>query len=153
MTIGLISDTHNFLDPRVEQLFQGVGHILHAGDVGMPWLLLQLERIAPVTGVLGNTDTGLHLRETEVCSLGNRVFMVHHIVNPHALPDTLRSRICKAKPQVVVFGHTHKAFDQEIGGIRYINPGYAGRPKLGQARSAALLHLDHGSIHLEVLPL
>ena len=59
MRIGVISDTHDLLDPRVPELFAGVEHILHGGDVGLPWLMLKLDEIAPVTAVLGNTDVGI----------------------------------------------------------------------------------------------
>ena len=45
--IGVISDTHNYLDPRIPQLFAGVEHILHGGDIGQPAILLELEQIAP----------------------------------------------------------------------------------------------------------
>jgi uncharacterized protein len=62
MKIGLISDTHNYLDPRVPEIFTGVEHILHAGDVGLSSLIVELEQIAPVTAVIGNTDEGLPLR-------------------------------------------------------------------------------------------
>jgi hypothetical protein len=55
-TIGVISDTHGYVDPRVFELFAGVDHILHAGDIGPPGVVLQLERIAPVTAVRGNCD-------------------------------------------------------------------------------------------------
>ena len=82
MRIGVISDTHAFLDPRVEKLFAGVDHILHAGDVGPHMLLHELEAIAPVTAVVGNTDAGLNLNLTEVVELGGRKFLVHHIVDP-----------------------------------------------------------------------
>ncbi len=43
MKIGVISDTHNFFDPRIPTLFAGVDHILHAGDIGLPWVVLELE--------------------------------------------------------------------------------------------------------------
>ena len=61
MKLGIISDTHSFLDPRIAQIFDGVEHILHAGDVGPHSLLLELGAIAPVTAVLGNTDGGVVL--------------------------------------------------------------------------------------------
>ena len=69
MELGVISDTHGYLDPKIPRLFAGVGHILHGGDIGLPWLILELEQIAPVTAVLGNNDTGLDLRETELAEL------------------------------------------------------------------------------------
>src|SRR5689334_19489061 len=102
--LGVISDTHNFLDPKVLTLFEGVEHILHAGDIGMPWLILHLENIAPVTAVMGNTDEpGLRYRQTEAVELVGRKFLLHHIVNPRSLDDDLRRRITREQPHVVVF--------------------------------------------------
>ena len=69
MLIGLISDTHDFLDPCVPSLFKGVEPILHAGDVGRASIVLALERIAPVTAVLGNTEAGRDVREPEIIEL------------------------------------------------------------------------------------
>jgi uncharacterized protein len=153
MKIGIISDTHGFLDPRIAQIFNGVEHILHAGDVGSHSLLLELETIAPVTAVLGNTDGGVDLNLTEVAALDGRKFLVHHIVNPHALTDELKVRIARERPDVVVFGHTHKPFNQIIGVVLFLNPGYAGKPKFGAERSVAILHCDDKEIRAEYLPL
>ena len=70
MTVGLISDTHGFWDDRIPTLFAGVDHILHAGDIGDPSILMGLERIAPVTAVMGNCDgPPLDAREIEVIDL------------------------------------------------------------------------------------
>lgn len=153
MKIGVLSDTHNFLDPKIEELFKGVDHILHAGDVGMPWILLQLEQIAPVTAVLGNTDAGVSLRETEIRQLGQHTFLIHHIVNPLAPTEFLKKRLAHARPGVVVFGHTHKTFEQRIDGTLFLNPGYAGKPKFAQTRSVAVLHAENNSLTVEFLPL
>ncbi len=153
MKIGVISDTHDFLDPRVPKMFAGVDHILHGGDVGMPWLLLQLEDIAPVTAVLGNTDSGVHLRLTEVAQLDGRKFFVHHIVNPHEPGNELQARLARERPDVVVFGHTHRPFCETIGKTLFFNPGYAGKPRFGLERSVAILHCDRAGIRPEYLPL
>ena len=59
MKIGVISDTHGFLDPKIFELFAGVEHILHAGDIGFASIILELQEIAPVTAVYGNTDADL----------------------------------------------------------------------------------------------
>src|SRR5688500_8543045 len=86
--IGVISDTHDYFDPKIRELFQGVDHIVHGGDIGLPWLIMQLEEIAPVTAVLGNTDeSGINYRDTELVELGARKFLVHHIVDPKNLGD------------------------------------------------------------------
>lgn len=153
MKIGLISDTHGHMDPRIPELFEGVEHILHAGDIGYTSIIMELERIAPVTAVLGNNDFGMEYDETEVVELGGYKFLVHHIVDPRALTDTLKRRIKHASPYVVVFGHTHKPFNEVIDGVHFINPGYAGKPRFKLERSVAILHLEDGKPRLEFIPL
>jgi len=154
MTIGLLSDTHGWLDPQIPELFAGVAHILHAGDVGRPGLLQDLERLAPVTAVRGNTDElGWGLRETEVVELGGHRLLIQHIVSPERPSDPLRELLASVRPQVVVFGHTHLAFEGRINDVLFVNPGYAGAPKLTQPRRVALLHCDSGQIVPEFLPL
>ena len=153
MKIGLISDTHGFLDPKIPELFDGVDHILHSGDVGPHTLLLELQAIAPVTAVLGNTDTFLNLRLTEVAELGGRKFFIHHIVNPHALTDDLKDRFAHERPDVVLFGHTHKPFCETIGDILFFNPGYAGKQRFALGRSLAILHCDEKGLRHEFIEL
>lgn len=153
MKIGVISDTHGFLDPAVFKMFAGVEHILHAGDIGYSSIILELEAIAPVTAVSGNTDMGLPYRETETIGLAGRKFLVHHIVNPYALSDRLKPRMAREKPDVIVFGHTHKKFNETIGGILFFNPGYSGKSKLGTERSVAILHCDEKEMRAEFLEL
>lgn len=146
MKIGVISDTHNYFDPRIAELFAGVDHILHAGDIGLPWIILQLEEIAPVTAVLGNNDEGLSFKETEVIELAHRKFLVHHIVDVHRPSETVQRCVTRERPDVVVFGHSHKPFNEVIGGVLYFNPGYAGKPRFGQPRSVAILHCGENTI-------
>ena len=85
--------------------------------------------------MLGNNDAGLSFKETEVVQLAGRKFLVHHIVDVHRPSETLQRRITRERPDVVVFGHSHKPFNEAIGGTLYFNPGYAGKPPL---RPAAL---------------
>ena len=153
MKIGVISDTHGFLDPKVRRLFADAGHILHAGDIGFASIILELEGIAPVTAVLGNTDGGIPFRETETVELAKKKFLVHHIINPHAPPDKLKARLARERPDAVIFGHTHKKFCETIGGILFFNPGYSGKPKTGTERSVAILHCDEKEIRVEFFPL
>jgi uncharacterized protein len=154
MKIGILSDTHGFLDPRILEFFADVDHILHGGDIGLPSLLLDLEDVAPVTAVLGNTDDPrIGYRETEVVELGGRKFLVHHIVDPRRPADGLRERIAREQPEVIVFGHTHKAYCERINGTLFFNPGYCGKPKFAQPRSVAILHCDAQEIREEYLRL
>ena len=154
MKIGVISDTHNFLDPKVPDLLAGVDHILHGGDIGQNRLILELEAIAPVTAVLGNTDdAGLPFKQTEVVELAGQKFLVHHIINPRSLEESIARRIEREKPSVVVFGHTHKPFNETINGTLYFNPGYAGNSRFGMERSLAILRWDGKKLRPEYLKL
>jgi hypothetical protein len=151
--IGVISDTHGFLDPRVEKIFTGVDHILHAGDIGYAAIILELQFIAPVTAVLGNCDGDIGFRLTETLEVAHKKFLVHHIVSPRELSETVTARITREKPDVVVFGHTHKKFAETVNGMFFFNPGYAGKPKFGAERSVAILHVEAKTIRPEFFPL
>lgn len=153
MKIGIISDTHGWLDPKIKNLFAGVAHILHAGDVGDAFVAFELEQIAPLTVVLGNTDLGLSFKETEIVTLAEKKFLVHHIINPSALTEKIAARVAREKPDAVVFGHTHKKFAETLNGIFYFNPGYAGKPKFGTERSVAFLHADENGFRHEFVAL
>ena len=153
MKIGVLSDTHGFLDPRSPTIFAGVDHILHAGDVGDPFLAFELEQIAPLTVVLGNTDLGLTFPLTRGVELGGRKFLVQHIVNPASPDDSLKRQLARVRPDVVVFGHTHKPYAETRGGILFFNPGYSGAPKSGAPRSVAIFQCDAQGIRHEWIPL
>ena len=142
MKIGLISDTHGFLDPRVHEIFAGVSHILHGGDIGFDEIIFELQTIAPVTAVLGNNDAGLNYQETEVMTLAGKKFLVHHILVPRAPHPTIREAINRHAPDVVVFGHSHQQHDETIGHTLYLNPGYSGKPRFQLERSVAILHCN-----------
>lgn len=151
--IGVISDTHGHLDSAIPGLFAGVSHILHAGDIGSACIIHELEEIAPVTVVLGNNDHDLTYRETEVIELAGLKFLVHHIVDPRLISDPIHARVERDLIDVVVFGHTHKPFDRQVGRARFFNPGYAGRPRFGLGRTAAILHVEETGLRAEMLVL
>jgi hypothetical protein len=153
MKIGVISDTHGHLDSRVRELFAGVEHILHAGDIGHASIILELEQIAPVTAVLGNNDLDLSFPETEVVTLADHKFLVHHIVSPGFPADGVRRRIERERPDAVIFGHTHRPHSQLLGKTLYFNPGYAGKPRFGLRRSVAILHSVNGELSSQFLSL
>ena len=149
MKIGLISDTHGYLDRRVHDIFAGVSHILHGGDIGYDEIIFELQSIAPVTAVLGNNDAGLTYRETEVVTLAEKKFLVHHILVPRAPHSVIREAIDRETPDVVVFGHSHQPHNEVIGRTLYVNPGYSGKPRFRLERSVALLHIEDGGLRME----
>jgi len=152
--IGVLADTHNFLDPKIPEWFAGVSHILHAGDIGRPGLLAELEQVAPVTAVAGNTDDpAWRYAPAKTVALAGRKFFIQHIVRPSAPGEDLQSRLARERPDAVVFGHTHRRFCETVQGVLYFNPGYAGRPKAGVERSVAILDCDETGIRAEYLDL
>src|SRR4030095_9481099 len=79
--IGIISDTHGLLRPEAERRLAGVDHIVHAGDIGRPEIVDALRKIAPVTAIRGNVDTGEWAREyadTELVRLAGKAIHVLH---------------------------------------------------------------------------
>jgi putative phosphoesterase len=153
MRIGLISDTHGFLCPEVLELFANVDHILHAGDVGILDILTDLQTIAPVTAVWGNTD-GFDVRahtagEAEV-ELGGMLF---GLVHGHRISEFNQLVDVFPRAVAIVHGHSHVPRDDLVNGIRMLNPGSAGPGGVGQAPSVAIVEVDDGSIevvHLDI---
>lgn len=128
MHLAIISDTHGRPHPRLFHELEGVEHILHAGDLGPLDLLTELEAVAPVTVVPGNTD-GFPVRDrfpqvarTTLSGLEVVVTHGHQFGTPtppalaEAFPDT----------DLVVFGHTHRPVMEERDGCWFINPGSCG---------------------------
>ena len=150
LRVGLISDTHGFIDPAVSTLFHGVDLILHAGDIGPRKIRTSLEQLAPLIAVLGNNDFDADLRETETLKIGPWKVLVQHIVDPsNPLPDLAR-KLERAEPHLVVFGHTHRTYDATHNQIRFINPGYSGRKRFEELRSIALLECSTLALNLSV---
>lgn len=155
MKIGLISDTHGRLRAEVFDHFAGVDRILHAGDVGPHDLLLELEAIAPVTAVLGNTDSfDLRARLGEVAELeldGQRVVVAHG----HQLGSPTPAALRKAHPgaAVIVYGHTHRPLVEEEDGVLVVNPGSAGAARFGIPPSIGILSLSNGARTVKLIEL
>lgn len=155
MRIGIISDTHGQLRPEVFEHFAGVEHVLHAGDVGPADLLTELEAIAPVTAVWGNTD-GWEIRERcrEVAELelaGVRIAVLHGHQLGAPTPEKLAARYPNAG--LIVFGHSHKAVIRQVGPVLAVNPGSAGPRRFNTSPSLALAGLDQGRVTAQIVAL
>jgi putative phosphoesterase len=120
--IGIISDTHGLLRPEAERCLTGVNHIIHAGDIGRPEIIEALCRIAPVTAIRGNVDTGEWAREypdTKLVRLAGRsIYVLHDLKTLQADPG--------AGVDVIISGHSHVPKIDTVGGVLYLNPGSAG---------------------------
>lgn len=157
MLVGVISDTHGFFDPRVPPLLRGVDHIMHAGDIGGGEIIEQLREIAPVTAVRGNNDReGPESRYPEEAALelgGCRIYLTH-IVKPPREDDASALAVFREKPaDLVVFGHSHIAFNDRRGGLLFFNPGAAGKRRFKAVPSVGLLELNGGTAEGRVIAL
>lgn len=155
LTIGVISDTHGRLPAGVFEAFAGVDRILHAGDVGGEDVLLELEAIAPVTAVRGNTDYG-RLRERlpaeVIAEFGGRTIVLLH---GDALPNQSVGSFRASYPRVdlVVHGHTHRARIDRSADPWILNPGSAGDPRGGEPASVAILRIEPSGMHGRIVTL
>lgn len=155
MKIGIISDTHGLLRAQVFDAFQGVEHVLHAGDVGNPDILTELEAIAPVTAVWGNVD-GMEIRARvpEVARLelgGVRIAVVHGMQFGSPTPQ----KVAAAHPDagLVVFGHSHRPLIQQVGPTLAVNPGSAGPRRFKDPVTVAIAELEDGRVRARLVDL
>ena len=147
MKVGVIADTHGLLRPEVVERLRGCDAILHAGDVNRPELLDALRAIAPLHVVRGNNDKDWaeELPQTLRLELGGvRILMIH---NKRELPKEL------GDAQLIVFGHSHKYFEQTIDGRLWLNPGSCGKRRFDQEISFAIMMVDGGAWNVEKIVL
>ena len=151
--VGLISDTHNMLRGQVFTVFRGVDLILHAGDVGDDDILDELETLAPVYAVRGNTDPIDNPRLPASRALeisGVRVHVSHgHEVG--AKPITLVAAYGDAN--VIVYGHTHRQLITDLDGVLVVNPGAAGARRFDLMPCVAIMTITDGRPSVELIRL
>lgn len=151
--VGLISDTHGLVRPAVHDALAGVELILHAGDVGGDDVLDELELIAPVLAVAGNTDRPGDPRLAG--SLRRTVGGVSiHVSHGHELGrPTPRALVARYAAAVIVYGHTHRARVDALEGRLVVNPGAAGPRRFDVTPSVARLIVGGGPPRVEVIAL
>jgi len=139
MILGLISDTHGLLRESAVRAMQNTGLIIHAGDVGDPKILKVLEKLALVTAVRGNVDSGewaAKLPQTAVVKVGAmRIYVLHDV-------KELKLNSIPSGVSIIVSGHSHKPGQATRGSILYINPGSAGPRRFNLPITVARLDLD-----------
>jgi uncharacterized protein len=147
MRLGVISDTHGLLRPEVFDAFEGVDHILHGGDVGDSGILTELQTLAPVTAVYGNTD-GVELQSSLplVATLQLDGFDIV-VTHGHQFGSPAPERLYAAFPdaQIIVYGHTHRPLLTVVDVVvTVINPGGAGPRRFKLPPSVGILELEPG---------
>lgn len=159
--VGLISDTHNWLDPQVFKYFEDRDEIWHAGDFGTLDIAEQLEEIAPVVGVYGNID-GQDIRKTYPLHQrfereGVDIWMTHigGTLGRYCIP--IREEMESNPPDLFVCGHSHIlkiGRDPEKNSMLFMNPGAAGRQGFQVYRTAVRFAIAGGTLReVEVINL
>lgn len=152
MKLGILSDTHAYFHPALEEYLGDVDLILHAGDLGTPEILDRLEEIAPVHAVYGNVDgAAVRARTREHLHVeleGLRFWMTHIGGRPGKWDRAVAEEITSHPPDVFICGHSHILRIErvrDLGGMLYINPGAAGRQGLHQVKTCVRLEIATGA--------
>lgn len=142
-TIAVLSDTHGLLRPEVLDQIAGCDAIIHGGDINKPAILDELKQIAPLYVVRGNNDKewAEGMPETLTFQIEDvHFFMVHN-----------KKFVSKDLPgiDVVVFGHSHKYFEETIDGRLWLNPGSCGKRRFDQEITFAIMTIDGKAVQVE----
>tara|TARA_B110000014_G_C19655691_1_gene344982 strand:+ start:43 stop:543 length:501 start_codon:yes stop_codon:yes gene_type:complete len=158
--IGLISDTHGFLDSRFETHLRKCDEIWHAGDIGSMKVAERLKEIAPLKAVFGNIDNHrIRLEFPEnlrFMSEGVDVFITHIGGYPGKYDKRLKNKLKINPPTLFICGHSHilKVMNDKKLGILHMNPGAAGNSGLHQVKTMLRFKIDGKNIsNLEIVEL
>jgi putative phosphoesterase len=146
--IGIISDTHGYLDEAVYKHFEACDEVWHAGDFGGKEIAERLEAFKPLKGVYGNID-GYDIRSVYPEHLswqceGVTVYMTHIGGHPKRYSPGVKAKIRDKKAGLFICGHSHilkVIYDQEIECL-HINPGAAGKQGWHKMRTLIRLTID-----------
>lgn len=161
LKVGIISDTHGYLDPEVLELFSDREEIWHAGDFGDISIARRLNDVAPLLGVYGNIDNQNIRNEFPLSQRvereGMKVWMTHIGGIPGRYCIPIRDEIETDPPDIFICGHSHIlkiARDQDLNKMLFINPGAAGKQGFQVYRTVVRLELDNRKIqNVEVINL
>ncbi|MEM1115188.1 MAG: metallophosphoesterase family protein [Bacteroidota bacterium] len=162
MRVGIVSDTHGYYHPELDDVFAGVDLILHAGDVGPVEVVERLEALAPVVGVYGNVDgppvRGRFAEHVRIRLEGVRLWMTHIGGRPGRWATGIGPALRAETPDLFVCGHSHILRVERVpslGRMLYLNPGAAGRQGFQQVKTCVRLTIADGAmrdaevVHLE----
>ena len=158
--IGLISDTHGFLDSRFISHLKNCDEIWHAGDIGSQEVAERLKEIAPLKAVFGNIDNHkIRLEFPEnlrfMCEQVD-VFITHIGGYPGRYDKRVKEQLQSKPPTLFICGHSHilKVMNDKKLGILHMNPGAAGNSGLHKVKTMLRFKIDGKNISdLEVVEL
>ena len=150
--IGLLSDTHGYLDPAILDHFSDCDEIWHAGDVGDASILDTLEGFKPLRSVYGNIDDATVQRRAPLNQAftieGISVFMTHIGGYPGRYTARVRKELTERRPRLYVCGHSHilKVVRDHKLELLHMNPGACGRHGFHKVRTLLRFTIDGARI-------
>ncbi|MFN4813428.1 MAG: metallophosphoesterase family protein [Bacteroidia bacterium] len=158
--VGLLSDTHGFVDPAVYKHFKDCDEIWHAGDIGHVQVIDDLSQFKTLRAVYGNID-GHVVRSAVPEDLvfeidGIKIFMTHIGGSPGRYNLRVKSLMQRYKPNIFICGHSHilkVMYDQQMNHL-HINPGAAGNHGFHHVKTLIRFDLHQGKpANMEVIEL
>jgi hypothetical protein len=158
MKIGLLSDTHGYLDQSVFEYFKDCDEVWHGGDIGTLDVLEKLENFKPLRAVFGNIDgheIRIRTKEIELISCGGMKIMIIHIAGkPPGYNKEVRKLIAEKRPEILVCGHSHilKIQHDKKWKVLFLNPGAAGKYGFHKVKTLLRFEIEGGRIfNMEVI--
>jgi hypothetical protein len=153
MKIGILSDTHSHLDPKIYKYFENADELWHAGDIGTTDIMDELEKFKPTRFVYGNID-GHKIRERapehQFFKIGgSKILLLHIGGKPPGYTQQARALIEGLRPDIFVCGHSHilrVSHDPKRPKLLYINPGAAGRVGFHKVKTILRFDISEGKI-------
>ncbi|NND71246.1 MAG: metallophosphoesterase family protein [Rhodothermales bacterium] len=153
MIVGVVSDTHGYYHPELDNAFANVDHIFHAGDVGNLEIIDRLSLLAPTSAVWGNIDGAAVRRETpeyqRVVLDGVQFLMTHIAGKPGKIRPDPAKKIAQHRPDVFICGHSHILQVDRLNIANrplFVNPGAAGQQGLHRIKTCVRLMLKDGNL-------
>lgn len=150
--IGLLSDTHGYLDDKILNHLKDCDVIWHAGDIGEGMILEPLKKITETRAVWGNIDSPLkrkELPETDIFYCEDfKILMIHIAGKFESYTPQVRTLLKEHEPEILICGHSHIlkiAQDKKLN-LMYINPGAAGIYGFHTIRTLLLFDMDKHNI-------
>lgn len=148
LLIGVISDTHGTLHSEIIKIFKDVDLIIHAGDIGNPDIIEDLQTIASVVAIRGNMDFEAWANEfpetQDVPASETLIHVIHNVSNFDIKSDS-------ANFNAVIHGHTHKPCIENRHNMLFLNPGSASLPQIDQSPSVALLRVSGTLLDAQII--
>jgi putative phosphoesterase len=162
VTVGILSDTHGYLDERIAEAIAECDYAIHAGDIMGAHVLEQLQPRKRVIAVAGNNDHASIWNEEEAdivsalpkqsqLELPGGTIRVEHGHRLGGFPEHEQLRWDHAEVKLVVYGHTHKRTIDQQGEPWVVNPGAAGRERTKGGPSCLILHASETEWTIETV--